>query len=101
MILKCRPILLDGFEIKDIENKVYSVLYFNDLNSDDEYFNIFGNVYVGDILISISNVKKSLTFGEVLEIVEDDDINCGAPRRVLNLEYVEKLIECASIISKN
>lgn len=68
MILEVRPILVDGFSIKYLEDRSYKTLYYN---SEDE--NIFGNVYVGDIVICVSNSDKSLKYGEVIAILDDSE----------------------------
>lgn len=90
MILAVKNILIDNFNIK-YDNKIFKLFYYNDVESYDEYFNIFGNVYVGDILICYSNSDKMLKYCEVIEILDFSEVNnfnlmefriCGKINRV-------------------
>lgn len=68
MILEVRPISLKGFDIKYLEDRSYKTLYYN---TEDE--NLFGDVFVGDFIICVSNSDKCLKYGEVIRILDDSE----------------------------
>lgn len=60
MLIKVQPIEIENLNIKVLDEESFLMSYYNDSSSNTD--NIFGNLFIGDILICISNSKKCLRY---------------------------------------